>query len=654
MGQIATLANAAYVDGVASVKSSIRAVFGQVDTYVEDLRTRVTAAEGDIDDAESAITALQATDVTHPNYGETSADRDRPGEVRKFWTSTLDGAPAALTPISESWVVATAFGAAVRLTGAQYLAPIAATMIEPGRQYRIRAAYRANSTTDPDGDTVQLGIRWLDKDKAGISTTVAANVLEFSTADGRANTSVVVAKTAATGVDVVPPASAVYMRPFVRTFSASGQIDVDVLEVVDLYDTVDWSPDVEAVENRMSTAEQDIDDLEDRATAVEGRSTDLEEEVTNARNGEANLDDRLDGIDTALAQEITDRAADVDAEEAARIAADNALDGRLDAVEAEITTARGGEANLDARLDGIDTAILDEATARADADTALDGRLDLVESEITTARGGQASLDDRLDVMDATDADFETRVDALETEMTAARGGEVDLDTRLDGMDTATAGAQTTADTAQAEITAARGGEANLDARLDGIDTAVSTAQTAADDAQADADTVTAEVTAARGGEVDLDTRLDGIASDVTTAQGTADTAQSEITTARGGEASLDARLDGIDTEFTDRPALQRLTIADDAATSFTPVNTVGRIAISGPSAALTGDVFFDAVSPACTALVAAADIEVTTGALTGTDGSDAKLTVSAHTDGNIYVENRTGASIDIVLLTIS
>lgn len=643
MGQIATLANAAYVDGVAPEKSSIRGVFGQVDTYVEDLRTRVTEAEGDIDDAESAITALQATDVTHPTYGEASADRDRPGEVRKFWTSTLDGAPSALTPISASWVVATGFGAAVRLTGAQHLAPIAATMIEPGRQYRIRAAYRANSTTDPDGDTVQLGIRWLDKDKAGLSTTEAVNVLDFSTADGRANTSVVVAKTAATGVDVVPPSGAVYMRPFIRTFSADGQIDVDVLEVVDLYDAVDWSPDVESVENRMSTAEQDIDDLEDRATTLETRATGVEDEVEAARGGEDNLDDRLDGIDAAITSEVATRAA-----------ADTALDGRVTTVESEISIARNGEASLDDRLDGIDDALTSEASTRASADSALDTRLDAVESEITTARGGEVSLDIRLDAMDATDTDFETRVDALETEMTAARGGETDLDTRLDGMGTATATAQSTADTAQAEVTAARGGQANLDARLDSIDTAVSTAQTAADDAQADADTVTAEVTAARGGEVDLDTRLDGIASDVTTAQGTADTAQSEITAARGGEASLDARLDGIDTEFTDRPALQRLTIADDAATSFTPVNTVGRIAISGPSAALTGDVFFDAVTPACAAIVAAADIETTTGALAGTSGSDAKLTISAHTDGDVYVENRTGASISIVLLTIS
>jgi hypothetical protein len=37
--------------------------------------------------------------------------------------------------------------------------------------------------------------------------------------------------------------------------------------------------------------------------------------------------------------------------------------------------------------------------------------------------------------------------------------------------------------------------------------------------------------------------------------------------------------------------------------------------------------------------------VTFTTGALTGTTGADGDLTVSAHSDGNIYLENRRGAS---------
>lgn len=40
------------------------------------------------------------------------------------------------------------------------------------------------------------------------------------------------------------------------------------------------------------------------------------------------------------------------------------------------------------------------------------------------------------------------------------------------------------------------------------------------------------------------------------------------------------------------------------------------------------------------------ADFEVTTGALTGTTGTNLKMTISAHTDGKIYIENRVGSTI--------
>jgi len=73
------------------------------------------------------------------------------------------------------------------------------------------------------------------------------------------------------------------------------------------------------------------------------------------------------------------------------------LDSRLDAVEAEITAARGTYENLDARLDAIDanitsqaaslqTAIDNEASARQAADSALDGRLTAVEGTLAARK----------------------------------------------------------------------------------------------------------------------------------------------------------------------------------------------------------------------------------------------------------------------------
>ena len=45
-------------------------------------------------------------------------------------------------------------------------------------------------------------------------------------------------------------------------------------------------------------------------------------------------------------------------------------------------------------------------------------------------------------------------------------------------------------------------------------------------------------------------------------------------------------------------------------------------------------------------AVYAGADFNVTTGVLTGATGTDAKVTLSAHTDGNLYFENRSGGSL--------
>ncbi len=89
--------------------------------------------------------------------------------------------------------------------------------------------------------------------------------------------------------------------------------------------------------------------------------------------------------------------------------------------------------------------------------------------------------------------------------------------------------------------------------------------------------------------------------------------------------------------------------IADDGVYSFTPTRQNGIIIFTGveDGAATVGGVFFYRVqtTAALVALSAGSNTNVTTGALTGTTGTDTKFTISAHTDGKIYLENRRGAS---------
>lgn len=89
-------------------------------------------------------------------------------------------------------------------------------------------------------------------------------------------------------------------------------------------------------------------------------------------------------------------------------------------------------------------------------------------------------------------------------------------------------------------------------------------------------------------------------------------------------------------------------TIADDAVLSFTPACTTGFIFVhlEGNSAHWVIRYFRAAAAGGVmTAVASGASGASTTGVLSGTTGVDGNLTISAHTDGLIYIENRSGAS---------
>jgi hypothetical protein len=90
------------------------------------------------------------------------------------------------------------------------------------------------------------------------------------------------------------------------------------------------------------------------------------------------------------------------------------------------------------------------------------------------------------------------------------------------------------------------------------------------------------------------------------------------------------------------------ITLADDAATSFPSPSGVGcGIFLSGAFNTDSGLVWIRTTAGSAALLLAAGSaIAVTTGALAGTTGTDGKLTVSGHTDGNIYIENRIGITV--------
>ena len=91
-------------------------------------------------------------------------------------------------------------------------------------------------------------------------------------------------------------------------------------------------------------------------------------------------------------------------------------------------------------------------------------------------------------------------------------------------------------------------------------------------------------------------------------------------------------------------------TVFNDSATSFTPSAETGILTIAFDEGAM--DFYFRVSAGLASCSIALASPPAfwaaTTGILTGTTGTDNLITVSAHTDGKIYIENRRGSAKSI------
>ena len=144
-----------------------------------------------------------------------------------------------------------------------------------------------------------------------------------------------------------------------------------------------------------------VDTTNDQAFAgyVTSNNAALAQEVSDRQSGDSALGLRIDGVETAATalttrvsaaeQDIIDNAADIAAEETARIAA----------VSAEATSRANSDTTLQNNIDA-------EASTRSTADTSLSNRILTLEN---------ASADSRLDDLESDVADHETRISALET-----------------------------------------------------------------------------------------------------------------------------------------------------------------------------------------------------------------------------------------------
>ena len=203
-----------------------------------------------------------------------------------------------------------------------------------------------------------------------------------------------------------------------------------------------------------------IDDEIERAISAETAIVDaLEEEANRAISAETALDTKID-------QEIADRIADVNAEEARAISAETALDAKIDAETNRATSAETA----------LQTAINDEATARANADTALQTAITNEESrareaesaitnalnaEVTRATAAEAALDAKIDTVSGNVISETTRATTAENALSGA----------IDSISAATSGS---VEELAAKIDTVSGNVLTEESRAKGVENALS------------------------------------------------------------------------------------------------------------------------------------------------------------------------------------
>lgn len=178
----------------------------------------------------------------------------RPGDTPWLHGSGIAGGnPYTLPPVTN--VAVAAEGAVGRIVGAGVISDRRLHVLEPDRQYGVRfAVRRAVNTPDPAGDAVRLAIAWYDRFGSLSGTTALENLSPLTTAMGRQSRFFIVSRLPGNDV-VAAPAGAVYSRPFIQTYGAGGQTDVEVIDWEDVTGNEVWSPDVGELQGRVVALE---------------------------------------------------------------------------------------------------------------------------------------------------------------------------------------------------------------------------------------------------------------------------------------------------------------------------------------------------------------------------------------------------------------
>lgn len=185
----------------------------------------------------------------------------------------------------------------------------------------------------------------------------------------------------------------------------------DALEAGDTELSQEILTQVGAVDDRV---DQEISDRQAAVSAEQSArefadqqlQSEIDAEEIARQSGDTALGVRIDGVESDLAQEVSDRQAAVTAEEQARISAVSTEKSERETADAAETAAR----------QAADTA---EAAVRAAADEDLQGQIDVVESNLAQEiMDRQSAISSEQQARQAADSELDGRLDVLEADPT--------------------------------------------------------------------------------------------------------------------------------------------------------------------------------------------------------------------------------------------
>lgn len=193
-----------------------------------------------------------------------------------------------------------------------------------------------------------------------------------------------------------------------------------------------------ALKDAKAYTDQEVSAEETRALSAEsslsGRLDIIEGPESQAGSVLKALKDSKDYTDSKIAQEVIDRNDAVASEQTARIAADDALDARLDVVEGDETTVGSIAKALKDAKDYTDSEMAIEAEAREMLDNSINNRLDIIEDVTGTVEGSMFKYfeDGKAYTDQEVSAEESARISAVSAEQSARESADSALSGRLD------------------------------------------------------------------------------------------------------------------------------------------------------------------------------------------------------------------------------